>query len=131
MPTAAEHRHEAATLTDLLDSARSARAQIVHDRDDLGVRGGSALVVGWALDASTADLDELGRLGALLVDELHRRAGLCDQYTSALQRHAETHRRWLAAVGRYRATVAAGHPSPWPGPEPLPPVAPFPGAVAG
>ena len=131
MPTAAEHRSEAASLTDLLDSARSVRAQIVHDRDDVGLRGGPSMVVGWALDASVADLDVLGRLGSHLVDELHRRAGLCDEYTAALQRHTDAHRRWVAALDRYRATAAGDHPSPWPGPEPLPPVAPFPGATAG
>ena len=131
MPTAADHRREAGSLTDLLDSARNVRARIVHDRDDVGIRGGPSMVVGWAFDAAVADLDQLGRVGASLFDELHRRAGLCDQYTAALQRHTDAHRRWVAALDRYRATVATDHPAPWPGPEPLPPVAPFRGAEAG
>lgn len=131
MPTAAEHRREAASLSAVLDTIRVVRAEIVHDRDDIGVRGGTALLVGWMLDAAVTELEQLGRHANHVVDELHRRAGLCEQFTASVQRYEEVHRRWLAAMQRYRATAGAPDPAPWPGHEPVPPAPPFPGAVAG
>jgi hypothetical protein len=131
MPTALEHRSEARRLTDTLDTLRNVRAELLHDRDDLGVRGGTTHVVRWALDAAVADVDEVGRLGTALVDELHRRAALCDQYTADLARYDDAHRQWTADVRRYRLTADTEHPTRWPGAEPRPPAGPFPGAVAG
>lgn len=130
MPTAAEHRGEATALAATIDTARSVRADLHRDRDDLGVRGGGISVAGPAVDASITGLDELARLVTALVDELHRRASLCDQYTADLQRYGEAHRRWVVAARQYRARLDTDHPTQWPGPEPLPPAAPFPGAVA-
>lgn len=129
MPTAAEHRSEASSLTAVLDTVSSVRTGILRDRDDLGVRGGTTWLVVGTIDATTADLDELGRHVTALVDELHRRAALCDQYTADLQRYADAHRRWETAVHRWR--TADDDERRWPGPEPVPPVAPFTGAVAG
>ena len=131
MPTAAEHRAEATSLTDLLDTLRVVRSDLVRDRDDLGVRGGTTRFVTWAIDATVTGFEELGRTAAAIVDELHRRAALCDQYTADLQRYDHTHRRWTVAVQRYHARVDTDHPTPWPGVEPLPPAVPFPGALAG
>ena len=131
MPTAAEHRAEATSLTDLLDTIRVVRSDLLHDRDDLGVRGGTTRLVTWAVDAAVTGCEELGRIGAAIVDELHRRATLCDQYTADLQRYDDAHRRWVIAVERYRARIDTDHPTPWPGAEPLPPAAPFAGAVGG
>lgn len=131
MPTADEHRAEARALTDLLDALRPVRADVERDRDDLGVRGGTSYLVRWSLDAVAGDLDELGRLTTAVVDELHRRAMLCDQFTADLRRFDDAHHRWTAAVHRYRATADTDEPARWPGPEPHPPAAPFAGAVAG
>ena len=131
MATAAAHRAEASSLTDLLDTIRAVRSDLLHDRDDLGVRGGTARFVTWAIDATVTGFEELGRIAAALVDELHRRAALCDQYTADLQRYDVDHRRWEVAVERYRARLDTDQPTRWPGSEPVPPAAPFAGAVAG
>lgn len=131
MPTAAEHRAEASSLVDTLDTIRVVRSDLLGDRDHLGVRGGTTRFVTWAVDASLAGLEELGRIVTAIVEELHRRAAICDQYTADLQRYDDAHRRWVVAVQRYRARIDTDHPTRWPGSEPLPPAMPFPGAVAG
>ena len=131
MPTAAEHRAEASSLANALDTVRAVRSDLVRDRDDLGVRGGSTHLVRWTIGAAVDDLELLGRLVTAVVDELHRRAAACDQFTAALRRYESSHRGWSAAVREYRATAGTDHPARWPGPEPRPPVSPFPGAVAG
>ena len=118
-------------LADTIETIRAVRSDVLSDRDDLGTRGGSVRVVSWAIAASVTGLEDLGRLVAAIIDELHRRAALCDQYTAELQRHAAAHRRWVAAVGEYRTRVDTDHPTRWPGPEPTAPAAPFPGATAG
>lgn len=129
MPTAAEHRAEASSLTAMLDTVGNIRTGLRRDRDDVGVHGGSTWIVVGAIDASVTDLDELGRQLTALVDELHRRAALCDQYTADLQRYEDAHRRWELAVHRWRTADDDGRR--WPGPEPVAPAVPFAGAVAG
>jgi hypothetical protein len=131
MPTAAEHRAEASSLARALDTVRAVRSELVRDRDDLGVRGGTTHLVRWSIGASVDDLDLLGRLVFAVVDELHRRAAACDRFTAAVQQYEHAHRRWTAAVREHRVTADSDHPARWPGPEPHRPVSPFPGAVAG
>lgn len=118
-------------MGDALDTVRSIRSDLGHDSDHLGVRGGTSFVVRGAIDTAVADLAELGRLTSAVVDELHRRAALCDQYTAAIRQYEHDHRRWVDAVQRYRATADTDHPVRWPGAEPVPPGVPFPGAVRG
>lgn len=131
MPTAADHRAEADSLGRTLDDLADMRAALARDRDGHGVRSGTGHVIDWAIAAAVTHVDELGRLTTSLVEELRRRAALCDQYGADLQRYEDAHARWRAAIHRYRDTTGTGHAAPWPGPAPVPPAAPFPGAVPG
>lgn len=131
MPTAAQHRAEAGSLSRALETVSVVRNELVRESDDVGVRGGTALVVHWSLDASADDLDLLGRLVSAVVDELHRRAAACEQYTLAFDHYERAHRRWAVAVREYRTSSGSDRPGLWPGPEPQPPAVPFAGAVAG
>lgn len=129
MPTAAELRAEADSLDRALDALAATRIGLDRDRRDVGVRGGVALLVDRVLATAVDGADELARLVTALADELRRRAVLCEQYTAEVRRHADELHRWRAAVHRYRATGGADQP--WPGPAPMPPTPPFPGAAAG
>jgi hypothetical protein len=131
MPTAAEHRAEANVLSDMIETIRAVRSDVLSDRDDLGVTSESIRIVNWVVGAAITELEALGGIVAFIVNELHWRAALCDQYTAALQRYDEAHRRWATAVQQYRIRFDTDRPARWPGPEPVPPAAPFPWAVAG
>lgn len=131
MPTAAEHRREARCLDLLLEALGAVRWELDRGRHEIGVRGGTALLVESTMAVAVRDLDELARHLTAAVEELRRRAALCDEYTVEVRRHAERVRRWRAAVLRHRATVGTPHPEPWPGPPPPEPIPPFDGAGVG
>lgn len=99
---------------------------------DLGFDGGVvAPLVHRALVATHANVTHVGRHVAAVIDELHRRAALCDRFTEEWRRYESRHASWAAQYRRWRDTHDEVAQASWPGPEPLPPTPPFPGAVVG
>jgi hypothetical protein len=132
MATGGDHRAAAVSVGHAIDALVAVRAGLDADRSDIGIRGGPvAGLVDRAIGVSLTNLDHLHRRCSALIDELHRRAALCDQYTIDLRRYHDAHRSWANAVDRYHSARAEHRRARWPGDEPVPPAPPFAGAEAG
>jgi hypothetical protein len=132
VPDARDHRAAAISLEHAIAAVGGVCAGLATDRTDPGLRGGPIeALIDRAFAASLANLDQVQRCGVALVDELHRRAALCDQYSADVQRFQERHRTWSKAVIRYERAIADHQRARWPGNEPRPPAPPFAGAEVG
>ena len=98
-------------------------------RSETGVTGGSvATSIDTAYAASIANTSALAGKCVAIVDELNRRARLCDQYTADMQSYERRFSTWSDRRLRYFQALDDGNPVAWPGPAPAPPPPPFPGA---
>jgi hypothetical protein len=132
MPTTAEHRQEALALTYSVQALTGVCAAVDSCDRHLGFDGGVvAPLVHRAFEATHANVTHVGRHVAALIDELHRRAALCEQFTDDWRRYESRHARWVTELRRWRDTQGQLVQAPWPGPEPVPPTPPFPGAAVG
>jgi hypothetical protein len=132
VPDARDHRAAAISVEYTIAAVGGVCSGLSTDRADPGLRGGPvAALIDRSLGATLANLDHVRRCGAALVDELHRRAALCEQYSADMQRFHERHRTWSRAVIRYERAVAGHQRARWPGDEPQSPAPPFAGAEVG
>ena len=132
VPDARDHRAAAISVEHAAAAVGGIAAALATHRTDPGLCGGPiAPLIDRAFGVSLANLDHVQRCCAALVDELHRRAALCDQYTADMQRFEERHRTWSNAVVRYERALAAHQRARSPGAEPRSPTPPFAGAEAG
>ena len=132
MPDARDHRAAAISVEYAIAAVGGISAGLSADRADPGLGGGPiAALIDRSLGVSLANLDHVQRCCAALIDELHRRAALCDQYAVDVQQFHERHRTWSEAVAGYERALADHQRARWPGDEPQPPTPPFAGAEVG
>lgn len=132
MPTAEQFRGEARTLTGHLEILTTMRRHIDDARGDVGLNGGSdALLIDRSLVGSTLNVDRFGQLVDGVIDELERRARLCDVYTQDLADWEVRYRQWTSRRTAYFVALDAGETAPAPGLAPVEPLPPFEGAEAG
>jgi hypothetical protein len=132
VPDARDHRAAAISVEHAIAAISGVRAQLSTDRADPGLRGGPlAALIDRSFGVALANLDHVHRCCAALIDELHRRAALCDQYAEEMQRFYEQHRSWSKAVARYERALDDLQRARRPGAEPQPPAPPFAGAEVG
>ncbi len=132
MPTASEFRARAAGVEIIVGALTNKWSAIERRRAEPGLSGGRiADAVDTTLAASVANTSELARRCDAVVEELRRRARLCEQFTVEMSAYERSHGRWAARRRQYYEALGSGGTASWPGPFPTRPTPPFPGAEAG
>jgi|GEM_PF-2353397 len=131
VPTADDFR-SAVTEVGTLSDSLSTMGRILDDYDtDFGFSGSQiADTVRAAIRAGRNNASGTGKLVSPLIEELNRRAVLCDQFTSDMNAYRRDHPAWVQRDASYRAQLARGEIGNPPGREPQRPTAPFDGAQA-
>jgi hypothetical protein len=129
MPSAQDFVAAEAQIQRSLATVDGVRVDIGRERGRPTIGGGPfAGVIRSGMEQSDGDLVAVQRLGADLVAEVRRRRLACEGYAADMRRYGFLHADWLQADQAHRASLGTDVVVPAPGPAPVRPLPPFPGA---
>lgn len=128
MPSAGDFAAAASQLQQSLVVIDDTRVMVARNRQQPAIVGGSiARLVNTGLERSAHELSAIRQLGDELVAELDRRRVACERYTADTRIWRVRYARWQHDERAYRAALGTDA-AVWPGPAPIRPTPPFPGA---
>ncbi len=125
MPTGADFRREAARMTDFVEHWSELGRHCDRLVESTGIVGPVQRVIEILGSHAQVHARSTGAIAVDLIDELHRRAAVCDHFDAEMRTWRRAHDRWVHDVRHYRQATSAGISAHWPGPEPTPPPRPF------
>ena len=122
MPRALDYRSAARTVVLDIESLSEIARTLERTLGDFGCAGSEvAKSIELGLTASMTNAGNAAEQCHTLVEELERRATLCEEYTDAMNTyHWSTLPNWLEAQASFEASSSRGGSAPTAGPRPSP-----------